>query len=394
MNRAKRPKILYTTAEASPQSGAYRSLLYMNRGIEKWGYESALVLPEGNGPHDLLTAEEHRRVYTLPLPRPKLRQPMGYYFNYFRHNARSTGKFVGIIRQEQASVVHINEILDLYAAVAARMAGVPCVCHVRAHFPSGVGLLFHRMAVLLSNAIVTVSGSVYERMFREKGIDTRKVSTIHNPGPDFAEFHPGVHGASVRREFSLDGGTFLVVLVAKLHEGKGHEILVRAVPQVLASFPNTHFMIVGGELAGPHHREYATKLKALPRELGVQEKVIFTGYRADIPQIMATSDIVTHCSIYPDPFPGVVLQGMAVGKPVIASDIGGPKEQIENHISGLLVEPGNPTALAGAICSLLGDEEERARLGEAAARRVRSTFTPELFFRKLSDLYDGLISRS
>ena len=215
---------------------------------------------------------------------------------------------------------------------------------------------------------------------------------IHDPGPDPSKFHPGVDGISVRKEFGLDQDTFLVTLVAKLADRKGHETLIRAIPQVLAAFPDTYFMIVGGGLDGDHHREYARGLKSLPRELGVGEKVIFTGFRSDIPQIMAASDIITHCSTYPDPFPGVVLQGMALGKPVIASNLGGPREQIKDQVSGLLVEPGNPTALAEAICSLLEDEEKRASLGKAAASRAKSTFTSDLYFQKLSNLYERLIS--
>ncbi len=183
-----------------------------------------------------------------------------------------------------------------------------------------------------------------------------------------------------------------MVLVAKLSGRKGHETLIQAAPHVLAQFPGTRFMIVGGELEGAHHRSYANKLKALPRELGVQDKVIFTGYRPDIPQIMAAADIVVQGATYPDPFPGVVLQGMAVGKPVIASNLGGPAEQIENRVSGLLVEPGNPATLAETICCLLGDERKRRSLGRAAANRVQPMFTAELFFQKLSGLYERLLS--
>ena len=123
-------------------------------------------------------------------------------------------------------------------------------------------------------------------------------------------------------------------------------------------------------------------------------KVIFTGYRNDIPQVMAASDVVPFCSIGPDPFPGVVLQGMAVGKPVIASNIGGPKEQIEDGISGLLIEPRNPYALAEAICYLLKNKDERKRLGEAAAERVNSVFNSDIFLMKLANLYQRLVLKS
>ena len=130
----------------------------------------------------------------------------------------------------------------------------------------------------------------------------------------------------------------------------------------------------------------------MPEDMGLKSKVFFTGYRRDIPQIMAASDIVAHCSIYPDPFPGVVLQGMSLGKPVVASDLGGPREQIEDRISGLLVEPNNPSALAEAICALQSQQEYRAAMGEAAADRATSVFSTERFLSRLSDVYASLIT--
>jgi len=396
MGKPLKPIILYTTADADPQSGAYRSLLYMSREVKKLGYRSVLALPKDDNLSDLLHCKELERVYTLRVPRPKLNQSLRYYLNYFRLNSQSVFQYVDIIRKEQVSLVHINEVLDLSAAIAAKLTRVPCVVHVRAFLPFHwiVQQGFPRIAALLANAVITVSGSVYNNLFVEQGISTGKISIIHNPGPDPSVYHPDVIGESIRGEFGLGKDTFLVPLVGALHEWKGHEILIRAAPQVLTSFPNTRFMMVGGEMAGVHHAEHAIRLKALPGELGIQDKVIFAGYRPDIPQIMAASDVVPFCSIIPDPFPGVVLQGMAVGKPVVASSLGGPIEQIEDGISGLLVEPENPSALADAICHLLQNETERKRLGENAAKRVQSAFSSEIFFKKITNLYDDLIARN
>lgn len=397
MKRTTKTKILYTTGDASPQSGASHSLLYMSREVSKWGYEPLLALPVGDGSQPVagtkVGVKGQTASYTLPLPRPTRGQSPAYYLNYFRRNTQTIYQLATLIRREQIALVHANEIFDVYAAIAARLAGVPCVWHIRADLSAAPLLqpILPRISAALSNVIIAVSDSVHEHMFRRQGIDTRKIAVVYNPGPDFSLFHPAVNGTAVRQEFGLPADAFLVVLVAKLSERKGHEVFVRAAPQVLAAFPNAYFLLVGGELEGRHHQMYAQGLKALPQQLHVEDRVIFTGYRPDIPQIMAAADIVTHCSTYPDPFPGVVLQGMAVGKPVIASDCGGPREQIENHVSGVLVEPSNPTALAAAICTLLGDKEKQQALGQVAANRVRTNFTAEAFFQKLSTLYDGLV---
>lgn len=401
MDANHRAKILYTTTDTSPQSGAFNSLLYMSREIEKRGYESCLVLPQENGDHQFSGAKAVTADYRLPLPKPKRGKPLSYYVNYVYQNGRSVMQLARILRKERVAIVHANEIFDLYAGVAARLAGVPCVWHIRSDLsdlaPSPMPMLqsfLPRTVVTLSSAVIAVSNSVDQHMFRQQRIHTDKVSVIYNPGPNLSVFHPEVDGSGVREEFSIGVDEHLVVLVAKLGQRKGHEVAVRAVPQVLASFPNTYFMLVGGELEGVHHAAYVARLRELPHELGVAEKVIFAGYRSDVPQIMAAADIVLHCSTYPDPFPGVVLQGMAVGKPVIAPDLGGPKEQLEDQVSGVLVEPGDPAALAEAICGLLSDAEKRASLGKAAASRVRSMFTSDLFFQRLSSVYERVLSRS
>lgn len=393
MTYESKPKILYTTTDTSPQSGAFHSLLYMSKEIKKWGFESLLVLPEEDKKNGTSSARAATPDHTLRLPKPRRGQPLNYYLQFAHHNSRSILALAKILRKEQVALVHLNEIFDLYGAVAAKLAQVPCVWHIRAEL-SAMGMLqplLPRIVLTLANAVIAVSDSVDEHVFRQQRMHSNKVSVIHNPGPNLQLFHPDIDGAAVREEFGIAPDGHLVVLVAKLGERKGHEILIRAAPQVLASFPNCHFLLVGGELAGTHHQEYCTRVKELPRELGVEEKVTFTGYRHDVPQIMAAADIVTHCSTYPDPFPGVVLQGMAVGRPVIAPDLGGPKEQIEHDVSGILVKPGDPAALAETICTLLANEEKRSSLGKAAASHVRSKFAPELFFQKLSAMYDSLI---
>jgi glycosyltransferase involved in cell wall biosynthesis len=391
---AARPTIVYTTADASPQSGAFHSLVRLSREIVEWGYRPVLVLPE-EALSFVSPDVDHAAIYTLPLARARRSTSPVVFKTYLERNLRSVYGLVRIIRKEDAALVHVNEILDLYGVAAARIARVPSVCHLRADLsaaPSLFQALWPRVIAALSNQIVAVSASARDRTFGSRGAKTEKVSVIHNPGPDTSSFHPLVDGRAVREEFGVTDDAFLVALVAKLGQRKGHEVLIRAAPEILGFFPKTHFLLVGGELDGPHHRAYADRLRGLPREVGVQHAVTFAGFRADIPEVMAAADLVTHCSTYPDPFPGVVLQSMAVGTPVIASDLGGPREQIEDQVSGILVPAGDPSALARAICSLLADPKRRASLGRAAAFRVRSVFTPDSFYQRLSEIYLPLVA--
>lgn len=393
MNLVRKLKVLYTTADSSSQSGAFRQILYMSEGIRNHDYQPVLVLHKAVKNSLMFTSLEHIQAYFLDLPRLRRGQPIGYYFRYCQQNMQSIYEIARVIRQEEVSLVHINEIIDIYAAVAARVARIPCVWHVRAGLSSTpkLGLLFGWLVSLLAKSVVVVSNSVENQIFKQNGLSTDKTVVIYDPGPDLTIFGPKTDGGTVRAEYDVNGRTKLVVLVAKLAEPKGHKTLIHAVPKICELYPDTKFLIVGGELAGTHYKLYAQELKRLTLELGMQEQIIFTGYRSDIPQIMAAADIVVHCSTYPDPFPGVVLQGMALGKPVIASNIGGPQEQIEHDCSGILVEPNNPDALAKAIYDLLSNEDKRIRLGKAAITRVSTNFSDELFFRKLTTTYHNVL---
>lgn len=389
-----RPKVLYTSSDADRQGGALRCLFDMGNEIGHWGYQPVFVLSDEQAGSSPVDGSAPVRTYALPLPRPKRGRSIFSYLRDVVETVRSARRLARIIRREGVAVVHVNEILDVYGGLAARIAGVPCVWHVRADisgWPYPLRAVLPRIVTGLSSEIIAVSASVEEEVFRLHGLDTPKVSVIHDPGPDPAAFRSDLDGAAFRREIGLSDRAGLVVLVAKLVEPKGHEVLVRAVPGVLASFPDAHFVIVGGELEGLHHQRYAERLRKLPSELGVGSAVTFTGYRSDIAQIMAAADVVSHCSTHPDPFPGVVLQGMTLGKAVVASDIGGPREQMEDGVSGMLVAPGDPVALARAICDLLGDPVKRASLGSVAASSVRERFTSDLFYRRLSGAYGDLV---
>lgn len=391
--KAEKGKILYTSSSISPQSGAYRQMLSLKEAVEGRGWETCLVLPEPPaGPRSFPVAAGGAD-YLLPLPEAKAKPNPLEALKFAAANFPAVRRLARIIREERVDIVHVNEFYDLYAGASAWITGRKCVWHVRADFSDHplIHYLIPRILLLLADRIVVVSRSVENRVFLDQGLRSKKILRIPDPGPDPAVFHPGVNPAAVREELGIEAGQPVVSLVAKLSRRKGHETLIRAVPRVLDAHPGAVFLVVGGELDGVQHREYARRLRAIPEELRVEERVLFTGYRADIFRVMAASDLVVHCSTYADPFPGVVLQAMAAGKPVIASNRGGTGEQIESGVSGLLVDPGDPRALAQAVNDLLADRFQRERMGAAGRRRVRTVFAGEKYFDRLTQLYAELL---
>jgi len=128
---------------------------------------------------------------------------------------------------------------------------------------------------------------------------------------------------------------------------------------------------------------YEVQLRTLARDLGIDDRVIFTGERADVPDLLAAADVAVHCSVDPEPFGLVILEAMAAGRAVIASNAGGPAEIIEAGNSGLLTRPGDHSELGEAMLRVLTDRELRGRLARNGAARLESRFS---FHRMASDL--------
>lgn len=396
MSGGRPPTVLYTSSDASPQSGAFRWLLEMAAGMAGRGYRPVLVLPEQAASGWPPRGAPAVPTYFLPLPRIRRARSIPGNLGALARMLRSAVRLAGIVRREDVVLVHVNEVLDLHGGIAARMAGVPCVWHVRADassWPAPLRIGLPRLVAALADEVLCVSGSVREEVFHRQGVRTTKLSVLHDAGPDPRAFRPDLDRSTVRRGLGAADGAPLVVLVSKLVEPKGHEVLLRAVPRVLEAFPSARFAIVGGEEEGAHHRRYAERLRGIAREEGLDRVVRFTGYRDDVACVMAAADVVVHCPTHPDPFPGVVLQAMALSKPVVASAIGGAKEQVEPGLSGVLVPPGDPIALAEAIRGLVADPDRRTALGRAAASRVARAFTREAFFDRLSEIYERVRAR-
>jgi glycosyltransferase involved in cell wall biosynthesis len=144
--------------------------------------------------------------------------------------------------------------------------------------------------------------------------------------------------------------------------------------------------VVGAALFG--EEDYTRHLHVLTGELGLEDAVEFTGFRTDVPQLVESMDILVHASILPEPFGQVVIEGMAAGKPVIATDGGGVTEIMVHGVTGLLVKMGDEKEMADAILQLLNDPALAQRMGEAGSRRVIDHFTIQRTADRVQSVYD------
>ena len=225
---------------------------------------------------------------------------------------------------------------------------------------------------------ICVSKEVKNFTIEKANIPEHKLEVVENGIPD--SFLNAVTSHRNKKAHSLVIGT-----VARLSEQKGIKYLLHAAKRVINKFPDITFIIAGNG----SQRE---KLGDLSIELGISDKVKFPGFRNDIPELLFVIDIFVLPSLW-EGMPNVLLEAMAAGKPVIATDTGGSKDIIDSSINGILVEPGNSEALAEAILKLLEDPAQRQRLGESAKQTVKERFPIDKMISKTEQVYAQLIKQ-
>jgi glycosyltransferase involved in cell wall biosynthesis len=206
----------------------------------------------------------------------------------------------------------------------------------------------------LAHRIVT-SGEAVASIVAAAGVPRHRIVAI-GPGIDTRRFHPRVSGQAVRAELALAGPT--VGLVANIRGSKGHRFFLDAAREVLRVRPDARFLIVGDGVGFDDVRRRV-------RELGLEDRVVMTGFRRDVPDVMAALDVLVLPSVKSEAMSQVIPQALAVGTPVVGTSVGGTPELVRDGETGRLVPPADAAALARGILDLLGDPA-RAR---AMARR-------------------------
>jgi len=304
---------------------------------------------------------------------------------------KAVHRLTRLIRQLGMDLVHThNTKSHLYGGLAAACVGVPCLFHLhgvpRAAM-SRAGVV--DMSSMLVPTRATVACSEYvASAFRLAWPSQREVTVVHNG----IELEPPLSQAevdSVRAECGVPAGASLVLLVSRLQKWKGVHVLLDAVPIVLKRHPAAHFVIVGGTQFGLE-KDYALALRGQAEQLQLNQAVYFAGPRSDVFRFYSAADLVVHSSIEPEPFGLVILEAMACGKPVVASDSGGPREIVENGITGLLVPANHPQELAEAIVNVLDNPQGAAQMGMAGLARVRSSFSVKKMVNQLQSIYEQM----
>lgn len=324
---------------------------------------------------------------------------LGFFpINHFRqkispfHDLLALWELIWLIKQSKYDIVHThNSKAGFIGRLAAKISGVPIIVHTIHGFafheyekpPRRVlFILLERFAARFSDRLITVSGPLKEWGLRLNIGKPNKYVTIYD-GIEVEKFKVNIDIDEKKKELGISPKEKVIGVVAKLWEGKGHETILEAAPQVIKEIPDVKFLFVGeGYLRD--------RLEARTKELGLSDRVIFTGFRADIPEITAIFDVALLVSLF-EGMGRVLLEAMVLGKPVVATKVGGIGDVVKDGETGILIPPGDADALAKAIVTLLKDKKLAQRMGEAGRRRIDERFTAKTMVKKISEVYKKLI---
>lgn len=391
MKAAPLPGVLFAHAGAELY-GADRILLELAAGLHARGHALQVVLP-GPGPLHAALARVGvaTRQRNLGVLRRRHFTPLGL-VNRLCRMVSAAFYMRRLVREQGLAIVHSNTTAVLAGALAARLAGVPHVWHVHeiTTRPRWFARLMAQCVGRLSQRAVFVSAATRDHLCALSPRVCAKAVVIHN-GIDTARALDGQRGV-LRSECGWDSSHCVVGMVGRINWWKGQGALLDCAARLLPTHHGLRFLMVGGTFDGDN-RVRDTLLAAIAQQ-GLGGRVVVQDFRDDVGNVLADTDIFVLPSTEPDPFPTVVLEAMAAGKPIVAFRHGGVCEMVEEGVSGILCQPGSADEMSAAIARLAASPALRAQMGQAGCERLQRLFTRDAFISHFATLYAELVAEA
>jgi glycosyltransferase involved in cell wall biosynthesis len=288
------------------------------------------------------------------------------------------------IRHRRIDVIHTSDRPRdaLTAVLLGRITGATSIIHVHVGYGEWMSRLL-KWSLRHADALISISSFVADTLV-VSGHDADRLYVVRN-GIDPRRWTPGDGRAQGRDEFAVPDDSTLVVTVCRLFPEKGPGLLISALARVAADHPNVRLLVVGQEMVPG----YADELTRRAEDLGLADRVVLTGRRNDVEQLMAAADVFAMPSLE-EPFGLVFLEAMAMELPVVALRSGGAPEVVDDGVTGLLSPPGDVDALAGNLATIIDDPEPRRLMGKRGRERVISHFTVEHMASGIADVYRAI----
>ncbi|HMK39454.1 MAG TPA: glycosyltransferase family 4 protein [Bacteroidota bacterium] len=296
------------------------------------------------------------------------------------------------MRAEAPRIIHCQHSKDLSVVVpAAQISGTKPKILLSKRVGSYVSKRdpFHRFTYSRVARVLAISEVIHRNVLDTTPMEAQRVVTLHD-AIDADEFSPAKgRGAALREEFGYSKENIVVGFVGRFSPGKGHEELLHAAESILRVRPHVRFLVAGEASAG--EEAYEQEIRALCRSLGIESAVTFAGFRRDIPDVMASFDILAFPS-HAESFGVVLIEAMAMELPVVSTNCDGVLDIVVEGETGLYVPPRAPGELAGALLRLIDDADLRARLGHAGRKRVLALFDRRNQIDRLEKIYAEVIA--
>lgn len=369
-------KVLYITSLAS-QYGSEESFINLLRHLDRAKFDPFVLTVRGPLIDTLkkynIPFKEHK---TLTLTRANL-------ISYILLVLQLTC----FIRRGKYRIIHANDIRSAqYAILAARLANVPSILHIR-FYGLETWLKWKNRAIFrLASGAIAISNKVKDSLI-QSDFPEKRIHLIYN-GVDLDRFHNNITGQSFRTEAGVKEGDILIGVVGRIIPFKGQDIFLKALPYVIKKYPNAKFAIVGEDTTP--ERDYIKKLEELVRDLGLIDRVYFSGFKQNIPEVMKAFDILVVPSTN-EPFGRVIIESMAVNVPVIASSVGGIPDIIQNETNGILIPANDSDAISNAIVKILTNKNDYDRIAFMGRKTVEKKFSIQNHVKQVEKLYNSLI---
>jgi glycosyltransferase involved in cell wall biosynthesis len=302
----------------------------------------------------------------------------------------SIKRLTSLLNSGNYDIIHTHLSHDLWVIVPAlKLAGASqrVKLILTKHMASGVSKkdIFHRFLYKRVNKIVAVSAFIESNVLKTCPVNESKITII----PDAVSinlFSTSKFDKKItKNEFNIDDKTFVVGIIGRMTPGKGHEDFLNAAKKIKENSKQpVKFLIVGKASYG--EEKYENELRNLSVKLGLTGDVLFAGYREDIPRVLSAVDVLAFPS-HEESFGIALIEAMAMGTPIVASNNAGVVDIVLNGKTGILIPPKDPESLANAIIGLIGNSGLRRKLGEEGTKRVQETFNIDKTIKELEKTY-------
>jgi len=377
--------ILYIV-QSGKLGGAEISMLLLLKYLDRGKYNPIVIGP-GKSDLGLKLKQLNVELINLNLPRIKSTNPVRLFYSFMALLFLCI-KIKFIIKKCNTSIVHTisNKRSAIFGILAARMAKIPVIWTVRNLQWEG---LIDSFLVRNSTKLIAVSEAI-NNLYNRKSELRHKFVKIYN-AVDLTDFPLTLNTERpLLKKWGLDDGDFVAAMVGRLTPEKGHDYFIEAASQIFKQSLKIKFLIIGDQKFYGDDKYYRY-LNDLCNQKGTKESLSFINFENDIAAVMASIDVLVLFSKY-ESFGRVLIEAMAMEKPVITSDAGGPAEIIEDKKSGILIQSRDASVLAESICYLYHNPDVAQKMGIEGRKRVIKYFTVDKYVESHEKLYQEILN--